>query len=289
MTAVAPSDKLQAPSVHSDDNELDEDAIIASLAVLQELHIALRNLRQSLPSLVNSVLPLSTPEQLYINFQGEAKGVGKQIRTLSQLVREEGYKAALDRANKSRQADPEDIGCWRVDAHSDWLDLTQDGQDGRKGTRSLELRGKSSGAEKNEDLKQVVDAFKSRHEGFDIHADGEDGPVQMTLPRPSGMRFLIQQTVGRDGRIKYAIETEMRTGMERDTGEAVGKWSEGEDLSYILEMIASYQDVTKRQCDKCSRLIDRNGNLPFVRTKKQKKKPAEEGGDQWQALHVSCT
>ncbi|KAK4694152.1 hypothetical protein P7C71_g3381, partial [Lecanoromycetidae sp. Uapishka_2] len=118
-TETSPSDLTAAA-----DSEKDETRILASLARLQEMHVALRHLRETIPRVVESVLlQPSQPELLHSHFKKAATGAAKDIRDFTLLMAQSGNKEVLEKAKESRARDPEGIMAWLVSEHKDWLDV----------------------------------------------------------------------------------------------------------------------------------------------------------------------
>ncbi|KAK6843810.1 hypothetical protein PG987_004670 [Apiospora arundinis] len=106
--------------------EWSEEQLEEGLKHLKLLHIKCRELRTSMPRMLD---PLTTQhasnEELAVSF---TKAVGTASRELSDfrtLYQSNESKQVLEHANKSRAANPEDIKPWRPKDHPDWLELDQ--------------------------------------------------------------------------------------------------------------------------------------------------------------------
>ncbi|MDI1486007.1 MAG: hypothetical protein OHK93_004196 [Ramalina farinacea] len=312
MASVAPKPDMLPVADPTQDSELDETAITDSLARLQQLHIALRNLRQTLPSVVDSILPPSTPEQLYSNFAAAAQTAGKDIRDFTTLLQDKQTRDVLERARKSKEEDAAEIGCWRVEEHADWLDDTRQQQ--QLGENSNDAMGASMNVDRAEerevqesDIKGVVERFNQMDTGTTVDAlDESRNRLQVRIPPPASLDLWVEWKREGDGPLVYIVGNDRKSKFQRTVLEVVNSQTGNRGLVYVLvcvyprggtraehakltiqkEMLSTYRDVQTRPCEKCSRLLDRSAQFPILRTKKPRS--SDPGQQTWSALHPSC-
>ena len=121
---------------------------------------------------MDSVLTPSSPEELYNDFSSAAQNAGKEIREFTRMMQEGGTKESLECAKKSREMDGEGIGCWRVEEHADWLDVTGVGNDKVDGGENGEdMDGNAMNGESDEEVRVALQKFKEEHQGMEISLD----------------------------------------------------------------------------------------------------------------------
>ncbi|KAK7949635.1 hypothetical protein PG988_016274 [Apiospora saccharicola] len=127
--ATKPDPAVEAQFVKQElpaNGEWSEEQLEEGLKQLKLLHIKCRELRTSMPRMLD---PLSTHhasnEELAVSF---TKAVGTASRELSDfrtLYHSNESKQVLEHADKSRAADPKNIRPWRPKDHPDWLEMDQ--------------------------------------------------------------------------------------------------------------------------------------------------------------------
>ena len=84
-----------------------------------------------------------------------------------------GTKDVLERAKKSREADGEGVGCWRVEEHADWLDASalriDTGDSGRK--EGGGNGGDAVSGESGEEVKAVLEKFREGYANVRVSSD----------------------------------------------------------------------------------------------------------------------
>lgn len=277
-------DQAQPP-----ETELDEASIISSLARLKELHIMLRDLRETIPKVMDSVLaqPLS-PGQMHSNFSQAANTAAQAIKHFTQLVEDDRTKEVMQKAKKSRTENNEGITAWQVTEHEDWLDAKKENETEDVDDKDRDLAETEDSPGLN-DVKAVLDKFRSSHVGIEVSLDEDSRTVTLSLPLPAHIKFQIQLDSALEDRNNYVVDSEGKSSFNRAIVEAIRARTNSNDLNYLLEMLASYSDVKSRPCVKCSRLLDRNAQFPVLRSRKKTKQPDGRNAIQWLALHTACT
>ena len=129
----------------------------------------------------------------------------------------------------------------------------------------------------------------------------------MHLPSPANMGFELRARSTATGRLLYGVEDEKKMKLQTKIVDAINEKLQGQGMSYLLvgfgccsdgdanadisekESLASCQDVKSRPCDKCSRLLDRNGQFPVLRIHKKDSQAHVQNARDWIALHLSCS
>ena len=139
---------------------------------------------------MDSVLLPSSPEQLYSAFSSAAQNAGKEIREFTRMMQDGRTNEALESAKKSREIDGEGIGCWRVEEHANWLDVSGTGNDAANGGRKTGAMEEDVVDGKSEEqVKAVVQEFKESHPEVDLSSD-EDLKVMKVCRHNAKARWL---------------------------------------------------------------------------------------------------
>ncbi|CAF9925960.1 MAG: hypothetical protein ALECFALPRED_003261 [Alectoria fallacina] len=269
--------------------ELDEPSIMSSLARLQEMHISLRNLRETIPKVMDSVLvDPASPDQLHSHFSQAANGAAQAIKNFTLLVEDSRTKEVMDKAKESRARAGEGITGWKVTEHEDWLNFKQeDGNDDVD--KDEEGTAEAGDGPSAENVNTTLDKLRSAHVGIEVSLDEDSRTVTLHLPPPAQMNFQIQLDTTSGGHNSYSVDSKDKSKLHRAVLEEIGARPRPNHLAYLLEMLASYIDIKSRPCVKCSRLLDRNARFPVVRSRKRTKQPDGRFESQWLALHTACT
>ncbi|KAK8090324.1 hypothetical protein PG997_005285 [Apiospora hydei] len=113
--ATKPDPAAEAKSVKQEgpaNGEWSEEQLEEGLKQLKLLHIKCRELRTSLPRMLE---PISTHNA----------NTSRELTDFRKLYQSNESKEVLEHANKSRAADPKNIKPWRPKDHPDWLELEQ--------------------------------------------------------------------------------------------------------------------------------------------------------------------
>lgn len=198
--------------------------------------LQLRNLRQTLPSVVDSILPPSTPEQLYSNFTTAAQTAGKDIRDFTTLLQDKQTRDVLERARKSKEEDAAEIGCWRVEEHADWLDGTWqqlgEGSHDTMGAMNV-ARGEEREVQES-DIKGVVERFNQMDTGTTVDLDESRTRLQVRIPLPASLDLWIEGKRDGDGPLVYTVGNDRKSKFQRTVLEAVNSQIGNRGLGYIL-------------------------------------------------------
>ena len=129
---------------------------------------------------------------------------------------------------------------------------------------------------------------------------------KLNLPPPSRFNFQIRRnSTSSNGYPNYAVDSKESSKLQGAVLEIINKRPKPNDLNYLLvrlslpsfspyhayqsqEMLASYSDIMSRHCVICSRLIDRNGQFPVIRSKERTKHQDGHLTSQWSASHTTC-
>ncbi|KAL9104739.1 MAG: hypothetical protein Q9163_000351 [Psora crenata] len=184
-------------STPEDPPELDEATLLSSLARLQELQLAVRSLRDTLPTLTVAVTTTQTsPEELYRNFSRAAQNAGNEIKHFTTLMEEKETKEVFERARESRrrEGEGEGTGNWQVAEHGNWLQSVE--QEMREEIREvkggLEARDVAIDGARAEDVRVMVDRFRERHPEVQVALDEEKRMINvLSLNEQLQNRMLI--------------------------------------------------------------------------------------------------
>ena len=128
---------------------------------------------------------------------------------------------------------------------------------------------------------------------------------KINLPPPSHFNFQIRLNNTSDGYDNYGVESRESSKLQGAVLEIINRRPKPNNLNYLLvclslpsfpqyhayqpqEMVASYLDIMSRHCVMCSRLLDRNGQFPIIRSKERTKHPDGHFVSQWSASHTTC-
>ncbi|KAL6718416.1 hypothetical protein ACLMJK_004505 [Lecanora helva] len=215
------------------DQSLDEVSIAASLTRLQEMHVALRNLRETIPRIMDSVLlDPPEPEQLHTQFAQAARTAALDIKSFAQIMEDPHTKEVLEKAKESKAKNAEDITNWLVTEHEDWLNVTDVGV--AKLTNQSEQRAglsSSSSELKAEDLQSALESFKESHPGVEISKEEDSKMIKMYLPSPAHIHFEIDLASMEK---LYHVNTKEQTKLHRAIVESVTARTHADDLESLL-------------------------------------------------------
>ncbi|TVY84792.1 hypothetical protein LSUE1_G001023 [Lachnellula suecica] len=100
----------------------DEEKLEKALARLKEMHIQLKNLRTTVPRLLEPLTKKQpSPQVLFSEFSKSTATANEEVQQFQKLMREEETSQVLEQARKSRAERPNDIKPWRARDHPDWL------------------------------------------------------------------------------------------------------------------------------------------------------------------------
>ncbi|MCJ1431092.1 hypothetical protein MMC27_000442 [Xylographa pallens] len=156
------------------EEEWDEERINSSLSLLQEMHIQLRNLRQTIPSLMQIMhVEHHSPEALYIDISQTAIRSIARIQSLTSLVKDSRSQEVFVRANESRTKNEEGITGWLVTQHPDWLDRAVE-----DGVKDMKIDEDQTNDESHinlslDDVTSVIHRFREEHPLVEVLVDQE--------------------------------------------------------------------------------------------------------------------
>ncbi|KAL9639122.1 MAG: hypothetical protein Q9164_001126 [Protoblastenia rupestris] len=235
---------MQTQTIHADvpstpgtELDLDESTLLSSLAHLQQLHIALRSLRETLPTLTSSVIPSpSSPEHVYQNFSHAAHKAGKNIKDFTTLMKETRSKEVFEKASENKSRDGEGIGVWQVAEHADWLEVVREKASEDTGVVNADTEERGAGAS-IDTMKAAMEGFRERNPGIEVNFDDDEGKLKIDLPSPANMAFKIetQPVTGKPG---YLIKSQGKTKLQRAVTDTANERHGGHGLGYILVLWA---------------------------------------------------
>ncbi|KAJ9134498.1 hypothetical protein NKR23_g10085 [Pleurostoma richardsiae] len=125
MASSRPPAKGVPPApMATDREEWDEERIEAALRRLKDLHVQLRNLRSSIPRMMEPMITQhSSPTALLSATNMATTTVQKEIGDFKSLMLEDSTKKVLDHAEQSRKENPKGIRQWRARDDPDWLNI----------------------------------------------------------------------------------------------------------------------------------------------------------------------
>ncbi|MCJ1390495.1 hypothetical protein MMC18_003355 [Xylographa bjoerkii] len=157
------------------EEEWEEQHISSSLALLKEMHIQLRQLRETIPSLMQVMhVEHHSPEALYADISQTAMKSIASIQSFTSLMKDSKSQDVFVKANASRTKNNEGITWWLVTQHPDWLDRAVE-----EGVKELRLDEEDKANEESlselslEDATPVLDKFREEHPGIEIVMDHE--------------------------------------------------------------------------------------------------------------------
>ncbi|CAD6579571.1 MAG: hypothetical protein ASARMPRED_009183 [Alectoria sarmentosa] len=226
--------------------ELDEASIMSSLARLQEMHISLRNLRETIPKVMDSVLvDPASPDQLHSNFSQAANGAAQAIKNFTLMVEDSRTKEVMDKAKESRAKTVESITGWKVTEHEDWLNLKQaDGNDDVD--KDEEGTAEAGDGPSAENVNTMLDKLRSSHAGIEVSLDEDSRTVTLHLPPPAQINFQIQLDTTSGGHNSYSVDSKDNSKLHRVVLEEIRARPRPNHLAYLLEMMASYIDIKSK-------------------------------------------
>ncbi|MCJ1486524.1 hypothetical protein MMC06_006701 [Schaereria dolodes] len=254
----------------------DESQLVSSLTRLQEMHIQLRDLRETIPALVRPVhTHQATPEDLYTSLSRSASTAVNNVRSFKKIIQDPQNQALFIKAKERRILDQEGIRGWSVTQHEDWLDRSvEDSVQELKLDDADEKAVDVDGASNRESVESIIDKFRANQPSTMITQDNKSGQITAQLysqPKPA-----------------YIVTCKETSDMQKAMLEAIGRRENQEDLRYLLDMLASYFDVKTRPCQNCRRLLDTNGRFPVVRSKRGTKDTEAGLAPTWDSFHVDC-
>ncbi|MCJ1472740.1 hypothetical protein MMC13_001389 [Lambiella insularis] len=220
----------------------DEARINSSLAHLQEMHIQLRQLRETIPSLMQTIhSDYRSPEDLYAAISQAAVAAVSGIKGFATLVREAKSQEILVKASESRVKNNEGVVDWLVTQHPDWLDRTV--EEGVKQLR-LDEDGQESdiaGQVGQEDVTTVQNKFRDEHPGIDVSHDQGANTLNLHLPLPASIHFQIHLQANPQNAGTYIVTCQESSHLHAGILRAVAKRPRADDLRYLLVRIENHR------------------------------------------------
>ncbi|MCJ1383402.1 hypothetical protein MMC17_006516 [Xylographa soralifera] len=164
------------------EKEWDEEHINSSLSLLQEMHIQLRNLRQTIPSLMQIMhVEHPSPEALYLDISQTAIKSIERIQSFTSLVKDSRSQEVFVRVNESRTKNEDGITGWLVTQHPDWLDRAIE-----DGVKELNIDEDQTNDESRislslEDATPVLHKFREEHPFVEVLVDNESKNIKVYM------------------------------------------------------------------------------------------------------------
>lgn len=100
----------------------DEAQLEQALRRLKDLHIQMRNLRSTIPRMMEPMaITSSSPEAMFSTIRESTKAAYSEVREYKQLATDEESTKILERAKQSRKDNPKGIKPWRARDDPEWL------------------------------------------------------------------------------------------------------------------------------------------------------------------------
>lgn len=126
MAANAQVPKATTGNPQGKPEEWTEEQLEDALEKLKILHVKCRELRTTIPRLLEPLTSKHTNSQDAINtLQKSVASASTEIKDFRTLYKSEETTKIFEQAQKSRQAQPKDINVWRARDHPDWLDVNE--------------------------------------------------------------------------------------------------------------------------------------------------------------------
>ncbi|MCJ1343320.1 hypothetical protein MMC31_001513 [Peltigera leucophlebia] len=283
----APSDAMV--EAQASEPEWTEDKLVSSLARLKEMHIQLRHLRGTIPRMMGPLREQHpSPEQFYSNFAKATTRAHEDMIAFQNLMQDPRNQAILDQAKKSRRENPDGITVWRVTDHPNWLDVREEASL-KHSPNEPEEGNDDRNAVKEEDYRAALKKFEENHPTLKASIQDEGSNIiQIQLPPPSNLNFIIEPKPTSQNPTTYTITTPEKSKINTALLNEIANRPKSTNLTYLLEMLASYTNLRSSPCVKCKRLMDRNAQFPTVRTRVRTKTADSQHVYQWQAFHKGC-
>ncbi|KAH6653925.1 hypothetical protein BKA67DRAFT_563653 [Truncatella angustata] len=126
MAADAAAPKANSTSPQGEPDEWSEEQIQDALEQLKMLHIKCRELRTTVPRMLEPLTSRQTTQQdALVSFRKSVENAANEMQDFKTLYNSDETSKVFGQAKKSRQAQPKDIKAWRARDHPDWLDMKE--------------------------------------------------------------------------------------------------------------------------------------------------------------------
>ncbi|KAI9700811.1 MAG: hypothetical protein M1836_002180 [Candelina mexicana] len=290
---------VATPQAAASAQEWDEAEFEAGLARLKELHIQLRNLRTTIPRMIQPfVANHSSPEDLYDDFSKAAVTAATEIKDFRKIFEDRKTMLIFTNGSLSRRGNSEGISTWRVTEHPDWLDRDEGGH-GEKGDGVGEVEDELDDGEEEQDVGRIVEAFTTSYQKLKVQYNEGSGVIKVIFPNhgcsydlcvqlylaPAQIHFQIQPSTDSQGKTSFEVTCAEKRFLHAAILECVTARPRPHDLNYLLEMLASYADVMRRPCDRCGKLLNSKPQLATGRRRIREKTSEGQVAYSWEAYH----
>ncbi|KAI9886902.1 MAG: hypothetical protein M1823_001271 [Watsoniomyces obsoletus] len=299
--------------------EWNESSLTEALRQLDIVHLQLRDLRSTIPKMLSpSKKHHASAEEIYQHYARSIKQAMSDVKSFTACMQSENTQLIFDQVDKSRKEKPRGIRPWIPSEHPDWAFPHQASRLPNGGRTSADQNQPIEDEEDvdsdaattlydEEGLKKLLDEWRQQHPGgrtkmidpfksrFDVWTSRASylltylsrylmNEHQVILPT-SNYRFQIEKETDDDGKIIYTAYCTGRSKLKEGINDCIDERKRPGDLRYLLEMIASYDDVTSRECDICGEVL---GKYPLFPTIRKKIRGKDKGEMKWEARHIDC-
>ncbi|MCJ1243279.1 hypothetical protein MMC30_000476 [Trapelia coarctata] len=232
-------------SPETEETEWDESRIQSSLAHLQNMHIQLRHLRETIPSLMRAVhTEHSSPEDLYTDISQAAVRAVDDIKSFTAYIEESANQEVLKNARQSREKSGEGIKSWLVTQHPNWLERTV-----VTGVKELKLEeeaatdAENNGDNVQEDIPAIVAKFKEQHAEIDVAMNPEGSMLTVSLPSSPRLSFDIDLQPKPTSTEMYNVSIKDSRPLYASINQAISKRPRHGGLLLLLEALPEVQQT----------------------------------------------
>ncbi|KAI9828172.1 MAG: hypothetical protein M1826_006100 [Phylliscum demangeonii] len=290
---AATTTKAERPAAEESSAQLSQ-----RLRQLDDIHTRLRALRPTIPRMLAPLTtPFETPGQLYVAFGDAARAASADVASFVALLQTDAVADTLARAAASRRDRPHGIRAWLV---NDWPEALEARGDARP---VLGGRGGGGGGGADEGGAAVEKAEDDDDDGDEKIYDLTDREA-VRLPGAAHLAFQIQARPARDraepGRnmtgfvVRCAGGSYLHASIRRCLARRTCVGGRREDLKSVLELLASYMNLTSTKCRRCRDVLDSRPQFPTARTRVTTRTTRTSAGakdkmrSEWHAYHEDC-
>lgn len=307
--AVTPSTQ-ENKSAELRDSELQ---IVSSLAQLQELERRVHRLRTLLPDrLLAPLVPIINPEcaasdnpvpespqVLYAQLSEAARAGVADVEQFQTLWRSPEMKAVWDHVGDEIKENGgtllQPTGVWERDYGVLLEELVKEKREKDEQDGGVTERSKAQSMAAN--WRMDVETFLQKGvPGVRVVPDQHEASVTIALVK-TGMLFQARAISEPDISVpewrvsNVGPQSKLKPMLEMAICDCLNSRPRKWDITYLLDMIASYADVKQRPCAKCNKMTDDAAQLPVLRVCKSVPAQASDSGEIsiWEPFHPGCS
>ncbi|MCJ1306655.1 hypothetical protein MMC25_000298 [Agyrium rufum] len=267
----------------------DEARLQSALDRLHNMHIQLRQLRETIPTLVQ---PMHThhasPAHLYKAMSWNAITATKSVQLFTHYMRDAKTQSIMQKTKESQNQEPNNIRSWAITDHADWLEKRVEDDVKELTLDEIDLKQTIVSTFDAEEVRAAIATFKQRHRHVEVKVDEAAKTINIRSSSSASIPFRINFPAGQEQGKKFLVENVMDAKLHKTVVASIAEDPRAsEDLDYTLDMLPSYDDVMKRHCYLCNELM-LNNQWPTVRKQRKAKKPDGSFEMVWEALHGAC-